>query len=95
MEQWEYWTRILNAHIENEGAREFIRRNWPDWEPPKFAPQTLMPALNSMGAAGWELVHMQPVIARDKDEIIQSGGSGISASNAYFCVFKRRVGRAG
>jgi hypothetical protein len=61
MERWDYWTGFFHASIENKGARELIRQRWQDWNPPKFAPQTLIPDLNAFGEQGWELVHMEPV----------------------------------
>jgi len=95
MEKWEYWTGFLWAHIENEGAKELIKKSWPNWKnPPKYAPQTMIPQLNNFGEAGWELVHMEPVrrVGQNYDVYFSSGGglAEINWSNAYFCVFKRR-----
>jgi len=91
MEKWEYWTGFLWADIENEGAKELIKKIWTDWrEPPRNAPQTMIPQLNNFGEAGWELVHMEPVrrVGRIDYRVYFSGEEG---SNVYFCVFKRRV----
>jgi len=89
MEKWEYWTGFLWANIESEGAREFIKKRWPDWKnPPKHAPQTMIPKLNNFGEEGWELVHMEPVALVGGSYDILFGGP--DWSNAYFCVFKRR-----
>ncbi len=96
MEQWEYMTRFTYAHIDNDGAKEYLEQIFPNWQnPPKFAPQTMVPSLNSWGVEGWELVHMQPVMSVGKNgDVGFSGGNGPAYhwSNVYFCVFKRRVG---
>lgn len=90
MDQWEYRTEILRAHLEARGTNELIRQKWPDARKvPKFTPETLINDLNRLGAQGWELVSMQPV-APDDDNLIQHSGSG-QRSNAYFVVFKRRI----
>jgi len=94
MEQWEYWTEFVFANIESPGAAEFIRQGWPDRKPPKFTPETMIPHLNAFGEVGWELVHMQPVVVGRNADVgfVHGGGApGVQWSNAYFCVFKRRV----
>ena len=89
MEQWEYWTTFLWAHIDNRGARELLKSRYPDWNPAKYTPETMVPDLNALGAKGWELVHMEPVaIARNYD--VAFGRETGTSSNVYFCVFKRR-----
>jgi hypothetical protein len=92
VEQWEYTTAIWTANIENEGVREFVRARWPDWKVPEYAPQTLMPLLNSWGELGWELVTIQPVHAGSNLDIgTPSGaGGGTDWTNSYFVAFKRR-----
>jgi hypothetical protein len=89
MEQWEYWTGILRANAEEQ--REFLQKQrWPNGNPPKHAPQAMIPELNKFGEKGWELVHMEPVPAGKNLDIAFGGGAGFAYSNAYFCVFKRR-----
>ena len=62
MDQWEYMTKFVHAHIDNPGAREYLRKTFPDWNnPPRFTPSTTLPELNNWGAHGWELIHMEPV----------------------------------
>jgi hypothetical protein len=91
MEKWEYWTGFLWANIENEGARELIKKRWPDWKnPPKYAPQTMIPALNNFGEQGWELVHMEPVAGVVGVNYDMAFFDKAEWSNAYFCVFKCR-----
>ena len=91
MEKWEYWTGVLYANIENPGVREFLQRRWPDWKPEKFVPQAMIPELNTFGEKGWELVHMQPVAGVGASADIHFQGQAYKWSNAYFCVFKRRI----
>lgn len=90
MEQWEYWTGFLWADIATTGVKEYLKNRWPDWKPPKYAPQTMIPELNSFGEKGWELVHMEPVRIGSNYDVASDGELGIYYSNIYFCVFKRR-----
>lgn len=90
MEKWEYLTKFVWANIETEGVREFLKEQWPDWQkPPRYAPQAMIPELNELGEAGWELVHMQPVWQGKNLDVHNSGISEIY-TNTYFCVMKRR-----
>jgi hypothetical protein len=91
-EKWEYLTKFICASIENQGAREYIQGAWPDWQPAKYSPETMIPELNDYGDRGWELVHMEPVGAVGKNRDVGFvAGQGIPLwSNVYFCVFKRR-----
>jgi len=91
MEQWEYIARIFFADIKNEGAKEYLQENYPDWKnPPKYWVATLDPLLNSLGNQGWELVHMEPVPGVGSNGDVYYHGNIYTYSNAYFCVFKRR-----
>lgn len=65
MEKWEYHSMHLNACIRNPGVREFVAQRWPDWDPPQYSPELIMPQLNETGAEGWELVSIQPVVSWD------------------------------
>jgi hypothetical protein len=48
----------------------------------------MIPELDELGAAGWELVHMEPVPkVGGKGDVLF--GSVPRWSNDYFCVFKR------
>jgi len=92
MEKWEYLTQFVWANIENKEAREYIEQSWPDYQPARYSPETMIPRLNALGEKGWELVHMQPVGAVGKNRDVGFiAGEGLPRwSNAYFCVFKRR-----
>jgi hypothetical protein len=93
MIRWQYWTGFIYSDIRHEGAMEFLRREWPKWNPPKYTPQAMIPELNALGEQGWELVHMEPVpeVGGNADVGFVSGGEGSHThwSHAYFCVFKR------
>jgi hypothetical protein len=95
VEQWEYWTGFFWANIDDNGVREYTKKRWPNWNVPKFAPQTMMPKLNDYGKEGWELIHMEPVraVGDNQDVLFQSGGDITKKdwSNVYFCVFKRKI----
>jgi len=90
METWEYFSTHLDADIRNEGVRDYVTEKWPGWKPPQFAPQLLMPELNKLGAEGWELVSIQPVVVRPGGDHAFPG-ENTALSNAYFAVFKRRL----
>lgn len=90
MEKWEYMTAFLWADATTKRSNEYLKRRWPDWQPPKFAPQAMIPELDDLGDQGWELVHMQPVAGVGKNWDVHSTGVAYAYSNAYFCVFKRR-----
>lgn len=91
MEEWEYWPCFLHADVNEAGVREYLKQRLPDWDPPQFAAQTLIPDLNKFGKKGWELVHMEPVArVGDNGDVLFPGDTRLW-SNGYFCVFKRRV----
>jgi hypothetical protein len=91
-QQWEYLTVFVKADARREDV--FLRemRDWKDGIP-VYTPEALIPELNALGADGWELVHMQPVVVGDKRDVLvaDSGSGGRSWANQYFCVFKRPV----
>ncbi len=88
--KWEYLSIFVEADAKRE--EDFLRERW-DWKAgiPPYAPQAMIPQLDSLGEQGWELVHMQPVQAGKKgDVLVADAGSGQRTwTNAYFCVFKR------
>jgi hypothetical protein len=94
MEQWEYWTGFLWANATDDETRQYLKNRWPNWQPPKYAPQAMIPELNALGEKGWELVHMEPVrnVGKNHDILYSSGGETVQKdwSNVYFCVLKRK-----
>jgi hypothetical protein len=91
-EKWQYYTTFLYADAESQ--RDFLQGRWPDWQPPKYTPESMIPELDELGADGWELVHMEPVggVGKRGDVSFTRGyGSMTVWSNTYFCVFKRRT----
>ncbi|MDK3158964.1 hypothetical protein QPK87_20635 [Kamptonema cortianum] len=90
--RWEYLTLIVKADAKREVDFLEQRRSWKTGIPP-YTPEAMIPELNALGAQGWELVHMQPVYAGDKEDILMhdNGGSGRMWTSEYFCVFKRPV----
>jgi hypothetical protein len=91
-EKWEYLTKFVWAHVENQGAEEYIQQTWPDLKPEKYSPETMIPELDSYGDRGWEVVHMEPVgaVGKNRDVGFVAGEVSPRWSNVYFCVFKRR-----
>jgi hypothetical protein len=93
-EKWEYMTEFVWASAEGQGVKEYLKKRWPDFKPDKFSPETMIPRLNNMGAAGWELVSIQPVyVGSNSDVILPEVGSGANTlwTHIYFCAFKRRI----
>ncbi len=88
MEQWEYLSVFIKADTKNKSVREYLKQQWPDEKPQRYSPKALMPELNKLGAEGWELMHIEPVIQGRKGDILQSGNE--RWAHVYFCVFKRR-----
>lgn len=87
--QWEYLTLFVEADSKRE--EDFLLQHW-DWKEgiPPYAPQAMMPQLDSLGAQGWELVHMQPVgIGSKEDVLVFDSSGGRTWTSKYFCVFKR------
>jgi hypothetical protein len=80
--------RIHMADAEDKAVKEFLKNRWPDWSAPKYAPQAMIPQLNTFGEKGWELVHMKPVVLGKDNDVIHSF-AGTAQTHVYFCVFKR------
>jgi hypothetical protein len=87
MQKWEYWVGIRWADARQPEAKRFLKERWPDWEAPKYAPQALIPQLNSDGEEGWELVSIQPVRVGENLDVYF--GEAWVYTNAYLCVLKR------
>lgn len=86
MTNWEYITCFLEARVKDRETRQFIKEKL-DKKARRNSPEAMIPELNRFGAAGWELVHMEPVPRVNGREKI--GFDPYSWSNTYFCVFKR------
>jgi hypothetical protein len=91
MQQWEYYTTFLQAEV-NVHKRELIDM-FPDIpDAPKYDPRAMIPELDSLGKDGWELVHMEPIIAGNHFDVCVGSTEQTSVrpwTNVYFCVFKR------
>ncbi len=72
--RWEYRNVILSAQAHDPETRAYLQSVWPGWEPPRFAPQALIPKLNEYGANGWELVQIQPVYLDEDANVLIHGG---------------------
>ena len=88
--QWEYYTTFLQAEARLEETFLEQLKDWKEGIPP-YTPESLIPRLNALGADGWELVHMEPVVVgRNADVLLQSDNAN-KWTSTYFCVFKRPV----
>ncbi len=89
--RWEYFTTVVEANTASRETRSFLKARFPGRRRmPRFAPESLMLALDKFGQEGWELVHMEPVArVGSKGDILFPGSGAPRWSRAYFCVFKR------
>lgn len=91
MEQWEYMTRFVEAHANKKEVKTFIKDTF-DKKASRHSPESMIPELNELGAAGWEIIHMEPVPRVGGKEDVQFDPH--NWSNTYFIVAKRRTGGA-
>jgi hypothetical protein len=90
-DRWEYHTAILSADVSRPGVEGFLQRR-STGALAKYTPLALLPELNEMGAAGWEMISIEPVIAGENEDIfIGSRGQSGSWVHTYLCAFRRRV----
>lgn len=91
MEKWEYMPLFIKAEAKTKEIKEFLKsRLAGEKRFPRYMAQAMIPELNSLGAEGWEMVHMEPVAGLGSKGDVYFNGGG-EWSNVYFCVFKRRV----
>ncbi len=102
MQQWEYLTGFWVADVDKVPSDVFSSYwdRYGQGKPNKYAPQSLMPQFDQLGAAGWELIHIDPVVPGSNSDIQVPGsqftykgtGGGGGWTRTYFCVFKRPKG---
>lgn len=93
MEQWEYLTFF--AYADANLQRDALKQRFPaDKSFPKYTPLALIPQLDELGAEGWELISLDPVVKGDNDDICFFKWSGAASSgtwsHTYLAVLKRR-----
>ncbi len=59
MEQWGYTVVTMYANTGEKGVREYLARRWPNWKPPVYAPEALIPQLNE-----YANISLQPTALR-------------------------------
>ena len=79
--KWEYRTVIYYAKAHEPETKEYLGTLWPGWEPPRSAPQALIPKLNEIGSRGWELVSIQPVFIDEDANVLVHGGPNRAAQD--------------
>ncbi len=90
-DKWEYYTAIVDAELDRSGVRDYLTRRWSG-EMARYTPLALIPGLNELGAAGWELISIQPVLAGDNEDVfIGSRGQTGGWTHSYLCALRRRV----
>lgn len=88
MQAWEYRTMFVQAEAEREMA--FLTELYSFKEGvPRNTPEAMIPQLNALGAQGWELVHMEPVVAGRNADVLMHSDNSNKWTSTYFCVFKR------
>ncbi len=91
MDRWEYRTAIIEADADDADTQGYMERYWHDEKRPRYSPEALMPALDELGAQGWELVTLQPVLL-GHDQEIDWNHVGRLFSHTYLAALKRRKG---
>jgi hypothetical protein len=88
-EKWEYFVEVTFAEADEH--KEFLKNLLPGVKVPKFAPQAVIPRLNSFGSAGWQLVSIEPYyFGANGDALISNSKTGERIwTNAYLCVYRR------
>lgn len=86
--RWEYLTTFLEADA--KARADFLSTVFEGHRFAKYAPEALMSTLMTLGGAGWDLVHMEPVYPGENRDVMTHNGNQIGQwSHTYFCVFKR------
>jgi hypothetical protein len=86
--EWEHYIEYIIADAREKETRDFLATYYPGERMPKFAAQASLLRLNAIGAQGWELVHMQPVLVLNDGSVTSGEKFG---TNTYLCVFKRQI----
>ena len=89
--KWEYRTVVFYAKAREPETRDYLRSIWPGWEPPRSAPQALIPKLNEIGSRGWELVSIQPVYIDEDANVLVHGGPNAARDDAITGMIKARA----
>ncbi|HYO87447.1 MAG TPA: hypothetical protein VER79_02305 [Candidatus Limnocylindrales bacterium] len=90
MQPWEYLTTFVEAQAEREQEYLLQTRSWKSGVP-RNTPEAMIPQMNALGAQGWELVHMEPVVVGKNADILIHTDNTNKWTSTYFCVFKRPV----
>lgn len=96
MDEWEYYVTVLEARVSKEKSQIAPYVKWQPAQLPKLSPLSLIPILNELGAAGWELITCHPYTFGENHDIVSYSVTGaktwqgVQYTNQYLCVFKRR-----
>ena len=90
--QWEYYIEYLTADSkpQDPSFHQFVREFYPQGDVPPYAIQSILRRLNQLGALGWELVALDPIMAVLGDGTVVPRSEGSRGTNTYLSVFKRR-----
>ncbi len=89
MDTWEYFSTLIEANMASESAA--YSDEIPAGDHPKFSPYAIIPELNSFGAKGWELMHIEPVSPGRNHDVVKPDASSMKWARHYLCVFKRKT----
>lgn len=89
MAQWEYFTTVLEANVDI--APVPVRDEVPMMAHPKYSIYTLIPQLNNLGAKGWELVRIEPVVVGKNGDLVPPNDDSAKWARQFFCAFKREL----
>jgi hypothetical protein len=91
-DKWEYFTGLVQANADRDAG--YIRERFPRYEFQRYNPIGLVPMLDELGAQGWEMISITPVVPRENDDLViptTATSRSIRYTNWYLCAFKRRV----
>ena len=88
--QWEHHIEYIIADAHNAQTKDFLATRYRGEKMPRYAVQASILRLDTIGAQGWELVHMEPVWVQNDGSVSSATGVG---TNTYLCVFKRLARR--
>jgi len=89
MTQWEYHTTFFEA--DTEASPVPLHEDLPIEHYAPHTPYSLIPQLNALGAKGWELLSIEPVVRGKKDDVMSPDSGGGRWATTYLCAFKRPI----
>lgn len=87
MTQWEYLTTTFEANADEHPPP--VTDGLPPGPQGRYSPRSLIPQLNELGRAGWEMVSIEPIIIGKNGDVMVPDTAGHRWARHYLCCFKR------